>query len=86
MPTYYRKQGYYKPGDNYCICDVCGMKTRASDIRKRWDNALVCKADYEERHPQELIRVRGDDAVPVVQRPERTDTFIDVTDVTAEGL
>lgn len=56
----------YRAGDNYAICDECGFKYRRSELRKRWDGLLVCRKDWEPRHPQELVhsvrersRVRG---------------------------
>lgn len=48
---------YYKSGDWNAVCDVCGAKKKASELKKRWDNAMVCSRDYEERQPQDLIKV-----------------------------
>ena len=31
------------------ICDVCGFKLRHRRLRKRWDNLLVCSADWDPR-------------------------------------
>lgn len=47
------------PGDGYyyVICDSCGKKMRAKDAKLRWDNFLVCSKDFEQRHPQDSIRV-----------------------------
>ena len=42
------------------ICDVCGLKYKASDLLKRWDGAMVCKYDFEPRHPQHFIKVVPD--------------------------
>jgi len=50
----------YHKGGSYGICDVCGFKYRLSDMRTRWDKALVCDDDYEVRHPQEFVRGRAD--------------------------
>lgn len=58
-------QDYFKPGDWNAYCDVCGFKFKASQLRKRWDGHMVCEKDYEERHPQELIRMpKEDTSVP----------------------
>ena len=46
----------YTPGDWNAQCDVCGRRWKASQLRKRWDGVMVCKDDFELRHPQELIR------------------------------
>jgi hypothetical protein len=65
----------YISGDYNIICDVCGVKIKASKSKKRWDGAIVCPYDYEERHIQDFIRVRPDKiTVPFIRNPE--DTFI----------
>ena len=48
------------PGGYNCVCDVCGLKYKASDLLKRWDGLMVCKYDWEPRHPQEFIKVVPD--------------------------
>lgn len=53
----------YKKGDYHADCDVCGFTFWASELRTRWDGMKVCAVDFEERHPQELIRA------PRVERP-----------------
>jgi len=58
------------------ICDSCGRKVKASQLRKRWDGLQVCEEDYETRHPSDFLRVQREQiSVPWV-RPEVTDTFI----------
>lgn len=70
---------YYKPGDHNAICDVCGFKFKASQLRKRWDNFMVCAADWEPRHSLDFLRVRSPNPPPKWTRPEPTDVFISVT-------
>ena len=68
-------------GHNYwlVICDVCGFEFRSDQVRKRWDNLIVCEKDYETRHEQEFLRTRAEcNDLPFV-RPEPADTFINVT-------
>ena len=66
----------YIAGDHYVICDVCGFKKRRSETRKRWDNLIVCHADWEERHPQDTIKP-GRPSRPIRDpRPEPDDVFI----------
>lgn len=76
----------YRPGDNWIICDECGFKIRASESRKRWDGMVVCRADWESRHPQDQKRGRRDDQRPTVNRPEGPDVFLDANDVTPDDL
>jgi hypothetical protein len=52
------------PGNWKVTCHVCGFWYPSSEIQKRWDGVLVCPKDYETRHPQTLIKVRGERAFP----------------------
>jgi len=66
------KKTYFRPGDYNAICDVCGQKYKASLLYKRWDGLMVCREDFEVRHPQELIRpIKERNSVPWTRpRPE----------------
>lgn len=46
----------YKHGTWNAVCDVCGFEYKASQLRKRWDGLMVCKWDFEERHPMDKFR------------------------------
>jgi len=68
------------PGTWAVICQSCGFRFPSSEIQKRWDGLLVCKNDLESRHPQTMIRVRGESAVPAfVSHPP--DVYIPYCDV-----
>lgn len=71
-------RNYYKPGTYNAICDVCGFKFKADQLKKRWDNVMVCEADFEVRHPSDLLRVPREDSSVPWSRPEPTDTFTTV--------
>jgi len=45
-------------------CHVCGFWYPSTEIRKRWDGVMCCSKDWEPRHPQTLIKVRGEKAFP----------------------
>ena len=77
---------YYRHGDYNAICDVCGLKYKASELRKRWDGAMVCQEDWEPRHPQEFIRAIKETSTLPFTRTEATDTFISVGDVDSLAL
>jgi hypothetical protein len=65
----------YRAGDWLVICDICGQKSKASQVKKRWDGMIVCPDDYEERHIQDFLRVSPDTiTVPFIRNPE--DTFL----------
>ena len=46
-------------------------------MRKRWDGLLVCKEDYEPRHPQLSLKVHGDKQTVPIPRPEAADQFLE---------
>ena len=65
------------PGNWKFACHVCGFWFPSEDIVKRWDGLYVCHKDYEERHPQTLIKVRGESAVPAfVNKDPNPDDFV----------
>ena len=69
-------QNWLKLGDYNAICDSCGRKFKASTMRKRWDGLFVCKEDFEYKHPQLSLKVRGDKQYVPIPRPESINTFI----------
>lgn len=40
-------------------CDSCGFVYYSSQLRKRWDGLMVCKKDYEPRHPSDFYRYKS---------------------------
>lgn len=71
-------QNNLKWGDWNAICDCCGFKFKASELRERWDGLMVCPEDWESRHPQDFLRVRGDNPSVPWTRPESDDEFIQI--------
>lgn len=65
----------WKPGRYSAICDVCGFRFHSDRLQKRWDGLMVCKKDYETRHPMDFMKVKEDDVTPPWTRPEATDNF-----------
>jgi hypothetical protein len=55
----------FKSGDWLALCDVCARRFYASQLKKRWDNLLVCSEDWETRHPQDFVRGTGPDPKPL---------------------
>jgi len=70
------KNWTYKSGDWWAICDSCGQKHKASEMKKRWDGFFVCSDDWEERHPQDFVKARQDKISVPWTRPRPTDLFI----------
>jgi hypothetical protein len=68
------------------ICQHSGFKTPPSKLARQWNGIVSCAADYDRRHPQELVRPVIDVQRVPVPRPEQADTFITAADVTADAL
>lgn len=73
-------------GEWNAICDVCGFKFKSSELRKRWDGYMVCEDDYEQRHPQDLIRVPKERQAIPWARPVPEDVFVVVAPVDPSTL
>ena len=68
------------------ICDRCGFKYWNTELRREWTGLMVCRDDFETRHPQDFVRGVADRQVVPVSRPEPADVFLAVGDVTADDL
>jgi hypothetical protein len=68
----------WKSGEWWISCDVCDKQIYASEAKHRWDGMIVCKEDFETRHPQELIKHRVDRQSVPFTRPGAADIFVDV--------
>jgi hypothetical protein len=73
-------------GDSNGLCDVCGFKHKMSQLRKRWDGAMVCRADFELRHPQDSLKARPERNNVKDARPEPEHRFLDSNEITAAEL
>ena len=64
-----------KLGDWNAICDKCGMKRKASTLRKNWEGFMVC-ADtcWEPRHESDFFRIKPDNQNVPWTRPEQADS------------
>lgn len=73
----------YVKGDWNAICDRCGFKYKASELKDEWTGLKVCCTCFETRHPQTLIKVPEENPSVPWSRPEPTDTFIVVPYIAA---
>ena len=66
-------------GEWAAICDVCGWKYKASELKERWDGLRVCEPDWEPK-PSQLIqpKFREQLTVPYVA-PEPNETSVGPT-------
>lgn len=56
--------------DYNALCDVCGFKKKASELRQRWDGFMVCDEDWEPRNILDFYRTRQDAHLLPFTRPE----------------
>lgn len=73
-------------GDFNSICDECGFKYKGSQLKKRWDGAMVCQKDWEPRHPQDLIKLNQERNAVKDPRPEPEHHFVALNENTAAKL
>ena len=69
----------YDKGDWIALCDVCGRKYKASNLKKRWDGLMCCDQDWEIRQPQDFVRGIADTQIAPWLRSEPANSFIAVT-------
>ena len=62
-------QNWLRLGDWNATCDSCGFKFKASMMKKRWDGLITCSQCWEQRHPQDLLRIQKEDISPPWVRP-----------------
>lgn len=77
---------YFKKGDYNVVCDRCGFKFKASELKLTWDGLFVCRKDWEPRQPQDFVRGRVDDQSVPIARPEQPDRFLAAGQVTVDDL
>jgi hypothetical protein len=73
------------PGNWKVACDVCDFWFPSGKMRERWDGLIVCPDDFETRHPQTLIKINGERAVPSFIRKDPDDDFIFICDVVSSS-
>jgi len=59
----------YAPGNWVALCDVCGFKFKALDLKRDWRGLMVCKDDYELRHESDFLRVQKEKISVEFSRP-----------------
>ena len=65
------------PGNWNALCDVCGFKFKALDLKRDWRGLMVCKDDFELRHQSDFLRVQKEKITVEFSRPYPVaDTFV----------
>lgn len=70
----------YRHGSWNTICDRCGFKYKAGQLRLEWTGYRVCYGGgtndcWEPRHPQDFVKPSVDRQAPPWVRPEQNDTI-----------
>ena len=74
------------PGKGYKMaCMRCGFWFPSTELKKEWTGLYVCKADFETRHEQTLMKIHGEKAFPDIVSKDGTDTFITYCDVSTRS-
>jgi len=69
------------PGKGYKMaCMRCGFWFPSTELKKEWTGLYVCKADFETRHEQTLMKVHGEKAFPDIVSKDQ-DTYIGICTV-----
>ena len=63
---------FYEHGNPNKICDKCGQKFKASEMREQWDHTWACPYDFETRQPQDKLKAFPDHQTIEDPRPEAT--------------
>lgn len=71
----------YRHGDWNAICDRCGHKFKASQLRPEWTGLRVCSGSgtndcWEARHPQLSVKAVPDKQSVPWSRPEADDVVV----------
>lgn len=82
----YPKNPGFRAGQHKLVCDVCGEVHISSQMRRRWDNLMVCSKDWEMRQPQDFVRGVPDNQAVRPSRPEPDNVFLAYGEVTSNDL
>lgn len=69
------KADYLQLGDWNAACYECGMKFKASEMRRNWQGFWTCLPHWTPRQPQDFVRATADVQTPAWIQPEG-DTFV----------
>ena len=74
------KADFLRLGDYNAQCYRCGMKRKASEMKKQWQGYYVCPEHWEQRQPQDFVKAIPDEVAVPWSQPLPGDTFVYVCD------
>lgn len=72
--------------DYAAICDRCGFRYRASELKRNWQGLRVCQEDFEPRNSQEFVRGVKPDKAPYGAKAIGEYYFLSANEVQPEDL
>lgn len=76
---------YYDSNSYNALCDRCGFKFKAHQLKEEWNGLMVCSECWEPRHPQDFLRGIPDDPSVPWSRPD-SDADTSATDIDGNSL
>lgn len=70
------RSDYLELGTWNSICDRCGAKYKASELKLEWDGLYVCYRCWEPRQPQDYVKGIPDIQAPPWTRPDPPPVFV----------
>lgn len=70
-------RNWFSSGEWNVWCMVCNRKIKSGESLKRWDGLIVCKDDYENRHPLDFLRARQERITVPFSAPTSFDQFVE---------
>lgn len=62
-------------GDWNAMCDQCGRRFKASELKKNWKGLLLCADDWEPRHMSDFLRQpREEIGLPYARTDDKPET------------
>jgi hypothetical protein len=68
------------------VCDRCGFRYKASELKLMWNGLRVCPEDFELRNAQEFVRAMSNDKAPYGSKALGEYIFLSPNEVTADDL
>lgn len=75
---------YFKKGSWNAECESCGFVFKSHELKKRWDGVMVCKDDWEPRHPLDFQRGKAE--VTAIPWSSTTDSEGTITAVASGNI
>lgn len=76
----------FREGDYNAVCDVCGFRYPASQLKRMWNGLRACPEDFEHRNRQEFVRGVKPDKAPYGAKAIGEYKFLSPNEVSADDL